>query len=39
MTDGGLGDDDLEANGTILDPGGPAVIAAAGAPASVPALP
>jgi len=23
ITDGGLGDDDLTANGTIVDPGGP----------------
>ncbi len=34
LTDGGLGDADGVVNGTIVDPGGPAVAAAAAAPAS-----
>lgn len=42
ITDGGLGDDDLEKNGAILDPGGPAsvVVATPGtSPVRVPTLP
>jgi hypothetical protein len=38
IRDGGLGDDDLAADGTIVDPGGPAVPAVAGAPVPVPTL-
>ena len=37
ITDGGLGDDDLAANGTIVDQGGPGVPAAQ-APMQVPTL-
>ena len=37
LTDGGAGDDDLAANSLILDPGGPAVLAAAAA-TSIPTL-
>lgn len=37
LTDGGAGDDDLTANSLITDPGGPAVLAAAG-PAAIPTL-
>ena len=33
LTDGGLGDDDLTANGTLIDPAGP------GAPPTVPVMP
>ncbi|XAH23520.1 IPTL-CTERM sorting domain-containing protein [Xylophilus sp. GW821-FHT01B05] len=29
IVDGGLGDDDLRANGTVVEPGGPALVAAA----------
>ena len=29
VVDGGVGDDDLAANGVIVDPGGPALVAAA----------
>jgi streptogramin lyase len=39
ITDGGLGDADGVANGTIVDPGGPAVAAAQAAPASPHASP
>ena len=35
LTDGGAGDHDLLANGTIVDPGGPALVAA---PAAIPTL-
>lgn len=35
LTDGGAGDNDLLANGTIVDPGGPALVAA---PAAIPTL-
>lgn len=35
ITDGGLGDDDLVANGTIVDQGGPATV---GEPAAIPVL-
>ncbi len=37
IADGGLGDDDLAANGTIVDQGGPGVPPPAGASAAVPA--
>jgi hypothetical protein len=38
ITDGGLGDDDLAANGTIVDQGGPGLPAIPGAPRQVPTL-
>jgi uncharacterized repeat protein (TIGR01451 family) len=38
ITDGGLGDDDLAANGTVVDQGGPGVGGAAVAPTPVPTL-
>jgi hypothetical protein len=38
LTDGGLGDDDLAANGTIVDQGGPGLPATPGAPRRVPTL-
>ncbi len=36
FTDGGRGDDDLTANGTIVDPGGPGVLASTNAPSPTP---
>jgi uncharacterized repeat protein (TIGR01451 family) len=38
ITDGGVGDDDLAANGTIVDQGGPGAPGPAGAPRQVPTL-
>ncbi|QJR16044.1 IPTL-CTERM sorting domain-containing protein [Usitatibacter palustris] len=38
ITDGGLGDDDLTANGAIVDQGGPGVPGAAGTATAVPTL-
>ena len=38
ISDGGMGDDDLSANGVIVDQGGPGFVAAATSPATVPAL-
>jgi uncharacterized repeat protein (TIGR01451 family) len=38
ITDGGLGDDDLAANGTIVDQGGPGVPPGPGEPRQVPTL-
>lgn len=38
ITDGGLGDDDLAANGTVVDQGGPGIGGAAAAPTPVPTL-
>lgn len=38
ITDGGLGDDDLAANGTLVDQGGPGLPATPGAPRQVPTL-
>jgi len=38
IVDGGMGDDDLTANGTIADAGGPAIPAAAVAASPIPAL-
>lgn len=38
ITDGGLGDDDLTANGTIVDQGGPGVPGAPGTATAVPTL-
>jgi hypothetical protein len=38
ITDGGLGDDDLVANGTIVDQGGPGVPPPAGGAAAIPTL-
>jgi uncharacterized repeat protein (TIGR01451 family) len=38
ITDGALGDDDLAANGTIVDQGGPGVPGPVGAPLQVPTL-
>ena len=38
ITDGGLGDDDLNANSVIIDQGGPGVPAAPGAVTSIPTL-
>jgi hypothetical protein len=38
LNDGGLGDDDLAANGTIVDQGGPGLPATPGAPRRVPTL-
>lgn len=35
LTDGGIGDDDGSANGTIVDPGGPASVAATALPPAV----
>jgi RimJ/RimL family protein N-acetyltransferase len=39
ITDGGLGDDDLSANGEIVDQGGPGVLAAAGGGSAVATVP
>jgi trimeric autotransporter adhesin len=38
ITDGGLGDDDLVANGTFVDQGGPGAPGAPGASAAIPTL-
>jgi CSLREA domain-containing protein len=38
ITDGGLGDDDLDVNGTIVDQGGPGVPGAPGGVAAIPTL-
>jgi len=38
ITDGGLGDDDLAANGTIVDQGGPGNPGPVGSPTAIPTL-